>query len=73
MNSLRKVFASLAVTEQDRALAREITAYPATAGSAMLVLPRGVPTTARAELANTHLVTTEGGASSIPHLRVRLG
>ena len=64
MNTLRRVFAALAATERDRALARQITAYPATTSSAMIVLPASVPTTARADL--TVPATTAPAASTRP-------
>lgn len=67
MNTLRKVFAALAATERDRALARQITAYPATT-SMMIVLPASVPTTARADL--TVPATTAPAASTRPTFRV---
>ncbi len=64
MNTLRKVFAALAATERDRALARQIAAYPATVGSGMRVLPASVPTTARADLPVP--ATTAPAASTRP-------
>ena len=70
MNILRKAFAALAATEQDRALAREITAYPASASSAMVVLPASVPTTARAELTGYATVAT-GSLPALPQLRLQ--
>lgn len=74
MNILRRTFAALAATEQDRALAREIRAYPATAGSAMIVLPRTVPSTARADLSTpVHFEMPPATGShpvANPHLRL---
>lgn len=68
MNILRKAFT---MTPEDRALAREISAYPAKASSAVVVLPNRAST----YLDTPHVAARAADAQrpSIPHLRVRLG
>lgn len=62
MNILRKAFT---MTPEDRALAREIAAYPAKASSAVVVLPR------RSEPETQSVTTSE--RPNLSHLSVRLG
>ena len=73
MSFFRTVLNKISAFDDDRALARDITAYPVAASSAAVVLPRGTAVYLDAPHAAEVREAHEAVRPVSPHLRVRLG